>query len=106
MPFISRCCAAQSETTSGESKGSGPERIEDALVEHQHANLRETAVGVERAHRHLVEIDRPAVRTGAARAVVDDATLAVVHLPQRLDRVRAVAQLVHTAEERGDLFAA
>src|SRR5436309_11926009 len=28
MPFISRCCASQSATTSGESNGSGPECIE------------------------------------------------------------------------------
>src|SRR5437763_12407637 len=103
MPFISRCWAAQSATTSGESNGSGPERIERG-VEWNGSHFLPHPV-LETDHERLVDVELDLVAR-APRAVHGEAPLVVREDGVHTTPVRTAGLEACAPEELDDLAAA
>src|SRR3954453_10142327 len=103
MPFISRCCARQSATTSGEPNGSGPERIE-RRVEWNGGHFLPHAV-LEADHERLVDVELDSVAR-APRAVHGEAPLVVRDDSVETAPIRPAGRGPRTPEELDDLATA
>src|SRR3954467_11148243 len=101
MPFISRCCARQSAMTSGESNGSGPERIECG-VERDRGHFLPHAV-LEADHECLIDIELDSV--ACAPRAVDGAPPFVVGNDRVQTAAVRAAGLEPGASEKLDDFA-
>src|SRR5438270_6644150 len=103
MPCISLCCATVRATTSAESNGSGPERIERG-VERDGGDFLPEAVG-EADDERLVDVEVDAV-AAAPRAVDRDAPRVVRHDGVQLAAVGAACLEAGATQELDDVAAA